>query len=135
MINSWKGNAGDAFFCLSGNKEHLFVVLFDPATYPDEGYGQRLCLVSVNFSSIKDGQLFDTACIVEPGEHPFIRQRSYIVYQRIQFVDYSRTLQCIEQNIYRAAEPVSPELLKRIRQGIALSSFIPRKFQKLFAHQ
>lgn len=134
MTDRWEGHAGDTFFCLSGHAEHLFIVLSEPRTYPSEGHGNRLCLVSVNFTSIHEGQIFDPACIVEPGDHPFIRHRSYVFYQKIQILDYEHVCRCVNQGIYRAGVTASPELLAKIIAGIQQSSFIPRKFKILF-HQ
>lgn len=128
----WQGQAGDTFFMQSGSSEHLFVVLANPNTYPDEGYGQRLCLVSVNFTSIRNGQHIDSACIITEGEHPFIRHDSYVLYERMQFIDYERTCEAVNSGVYRASTPISAELLQRIIDGIQQSGAVKRKFKNLF---
>ncbi|ENU44678.1 hypothetical protein F985_00551 [Acinetobacter seifertii] len=130
-MSEWKAEAGDAFFCQAGPKEHLFVVLFDPDTYPNEGYGKRLCIVSVNFTSVTIEKKIDPACIIEAGEHPFIQHQSFVLYERIQIMDHQHVCNCVNTGVYRPATKVSVELLDRIICGIQDSSFTPRKFKKL----
>ncbi|MDQ9887248.1 MULTISPECIES: hypothetical protein [Acinetobacter] len=130
-MSEWKAEAGDAFFCQAGPKEHLFVVLFDPDTYPSEGYGKRLCIVSVNFTSVTTEKKIDPACIIEAGEHPFIQHQSFVLYERIQVMDHQHVCHCVNTGVYRPATKVSVELLDRIICGIQDSSFTPRKFKKL----
>ncbi|HFX6223800.1 hypothetical protein ACT4VJ_06415 [Acinetobacter baumannii] len=130
-MSEWKAEAGDAFFCQAGPKEHLFVVLFDPDTFPNEGYGKRLCIVSVNFTSVTTEKKIDPACIIEAGEHPFIQHQSFVLYERIQIMDHQHVCHCVNTGVYRPATKVSVELLDRIICGIQDSSFTPRKFKKL----
>lgn len=130
-MSEWKAEAGDAFFCQAGPKEHLFVVLFDPDTFPSEGYGKRLCIVSVNFTSVTTEKKIDPACIIEAGEHPFIQHQSFVLYERIQIMDHQHVCHCVNTGVYRPATKVSVELLDRIICGIQDSSFTPRKFKKL----
>ncbi|OSI14209.1 hypothetical protein BV914_10740 [Neisseria dumasiana] len=129
-MKEWLGNAGDAYFCSSGEKDHLFVVLFPPNKYKENGFGNRLCVVSVNFTS-NNGGIIDDACVVNPGEHPFITHSSYVLYRKIQILDYEHLCNCVNQGVYRAAESVSPELLQKMIYGIKQSKSIPRKFKNL----
>ncbi|MDM1249484.1 hypothetical protein HX005_19195 [Acinetobacter sp. R933-2] len=131
-MSEWKAEAGDAFFCQAGPKEHLFVVLFDPDTYSSEGYGKRLCIVSVNFTSVTSEKKIDPACIIEVGEHSFIQHQSYVLYERIQIMDHEHVCKCVNTGVYRPAAKVSISLLNRIISGIQESSATPRKYKKLF---
>lgn len=40
-------------------------------------------LVCVFISSVKPGIIVDDACLIQPGELPFIKHESYIVYRTI----------------------------------------------------
>lgn len=130
-MSEWNAKAGDAFFCQAGPREHLFVVLFDPDVFPTEGYGKRLCIVSVNFTSVTAEKKIDNACIIEQGEHPFIIHESYVFYEKIQIMDFAHVCMCVNQGVYRQAEEFKPLLLNRIIDGIQKSSFTPRKFKIL----
>ena len=132
LNDSWEAKAGDCYFSQVGNKEHLFIVLFEPDFYPNEGYGKRACIVSVNITSVSQYKAIDEACIIEVGEHEFIKHTSYIYYEKIQFVDYEHVKQCVNSGVYRKATPVSATLLDKIIAGIFTSSFIPRKFKVIF---
>jgi len=52
---------------------HLFVVMNDPCP-------EKLCLV-ISISSIKPKRHFDPACVLEVGDHPFIKHPSFIMYR------------------------------------------------------
>ena len=62
----------------------LFVVLTNP--FDDTGDGiLRVLLVSL--SSIRSYYHYDPACILKPGEHPFVKQESFVVYKRAIIVE------------------------------------------------
>ena len=85
----------------------------------------------MNFTSVNSEKKRDDACIIEAGEHPFITHQSYVVYERIQIMDYVHVCQCVNKGVYRQAEKVSIQLLEKIVSGIQESSFTPRKFKRL----
>ncbi|MBV6549942.1 hypothetical protein [Acinetobacter soli] len=126
----WEGKAGDAFFRKDGLNDHLHVVLFEPKQYPQQGYGKRLCLVRVNITTIHPEAYFDPTCVVKSGEHPFIKHDSYVLYQKMEIDDWQHICNCVNSGTYRAATPVSADLLIRMQNGIANSGDTPRKFKK-----
>ncbi len=69
------------------DRMHLFVVLTDPLCNFDDGI-RKVLLVSL--SSIHDDLYHDSACILEPGEHPFVKRDSYVVYQKARIDEVSR---------------------------------------------
>lgn len=135
MSSSWEGQAGDAFFKSSGLKEHLFVVLYDPKTYPEDGFGKRLCIVSVNFTSVGDSKYYDSSCVIENGEHEFIKQKSYAYYKVMQLEDHEHIVKCVNLGPYRPAKSVSENLLKKLRDGLEISPSAPRKYKNKFKEQ
>lgn len=132
MSSKWNGVAGDAFFRPSGLKEHLFIVLYNPDHFPNEGFGKRLCIATVNLTSVKQEMYFDPACIVEPGEHSFIVQQSYVLYGKLELEDHAHAVNCVNNGTWRVADRVSDDLLNRIRNGIQISTATPRKYKKIF---
>jgi len=56
---------------------HLFITVNEKC---DEG--QHLL---INVTSLRDGAKYDDTCILEAGEHPFIKHKSYVVY-RMAFI-------------------------------------------------
>jgi hypothetical protein len=109
--------------------EHLWIVISDPAK--DNG---RVLLV--NFSSVKPGVPFDPACVLEVGDHPYITQETFVYYRSAQ-VQSNKDLerQVSSGKIRFPYDPVSPEILKRIREGATKSKFINRGHRKLLEDQ
>ena len=56
-------------------KYHLFVILTEP-------YGPARQIVMVPICSIVDGQFHDPTCLINVGDHPFIRHPSYVAYAK-----------------------------------------------------
>jgi hypothetical protein len=115
---------GDALFMPSGLAgNHLFIVLtgINIAT----SYGTHLI---ANFSSIKPSVPHDTSCLVVPGEHPFITTPSYVEYQFAEIwmaIDLGSGVDAGRFTKHNYA--VADALLARIRSGLMISSFTPRK--------
>lgn len=128
---NWEGKVGDAFFRPDGLYDHLNVVLYEPAHYPAEGYGKHLCIVRVNFTSIKEGIYYDNACIIHSGDHPFIKHDSYVFYEKMEIEFHSHIVTCVNNGTYRPAEPVTTEVLKKMQDGAKVSDDLPRKFKKI----
>lgn len=62
----------------TGPCEHLHVVCNDPVYHPINGCE---CVLVVNISSCKPGVAFDDTCILQAGDHAFIKHASYVVYR------------------------------------------------------
>ena len=78
---------GGTLIIPSGPKgKHFFIILNKPKDFA--GYINSSVLVNV--SSIRNAP-YDNTCILEPGSHPFIKQRSYIAYRHAR-VDREESL-------------------------------------------
>lgn len=102
------GHAGD----------HLFVITTDACPA-----GQHLL---VNLTSVRDGRHTDATCIVEPGEHPFITQQSYVLYRAAQIQGANRLGVMVDGWVYRCGQRATDELTDRILAGFFTSPFTPR---------
>lgn len=103
----------------SGNSEHLFVIVTDvcPA-------GSHLL---VNFCSIKPQVRYDATCIVNPGEHPFIKHPSYMLYRMAEIQPAARLTKMVEGWMYKPGEDATDALVAKIRAGVAASRFTPQR--------
>lgn len=107
--------------------EHLFVVLTAGSVDMPE-------VLLVNFSKIykyRMGQKFeyDDACVVEVGEHSFVRRRSFIAYRYAKTEQLSHLLKGINEGRFYLDEPVSDELYERILDGLYISKFLQPKYR------
>jgi hypothetical protein len=108
----------------SGTKNHLFVILTEACP--------EVNILLVSFSTIRDERFYDDTCIVEPGEHPFIKNRSYIEYRKARIEKESHVIKCSEATYWFPHEPVSDELFKRICNGILDSPHTPKRIKDYY---
>ena len=106
-------NAGDAFrLTRQAVDEHLWFVLSDPSINPDR-------VVIASFTSWKPRK--DQACIVEAGDHPFVRHKTCVSYEDAKIVSVAFLNERLSAGDLRSCDPLSPALLKRVRTCAALS--------------
>jgi hypothetical protein len=92
---------------------HLWIIISEPEP------GTAKC-VAVNITSFTNNQ-GDTSCVLNPGEHPFIRDISVINYDDAQKVDGSSLQKMEAAGFLEKREPVSSQLLMKIQQGAQMS--------------
>lgn len=109
--------------------KHLFTVVIDPVILPHAG-GHPI-VVLVNFTSIRDNAPYEDACVVQAGEHPFIRHRSYVTYRYARIESVERIKDLLKKGVFVEKEPCSPELLEKILQGALKSKLISREIKRI----
>ena len=99
--------------------DHLHVIITDPED------DDAQAVAAVNFTGYEENK--DQSCVVEVGEHPWIKKKSLVAYQ------YAWVLPLGEQDdfVKRATkrEDVSDGLLTRIQEGTD-SDYIPEHVRK-----
>lgn len=113
---------GSTFINLNpGSPDHLWIVIS-----PEMEDGSNII---VNLSDAENS--FDDTCLVEAGEHPFVRMRSAVMYNlsRIFTLVVQETMS--RNNWLQPQENVSAALLKKIQDGAFKSEYTPQKVQKL----
>lgn len=85
----------------------------------------------VNFSTIRAGLSFDNACIIEPGEHPFVRVRRHVYYRGARIEQARHVEECVNRSTYRLNQTISQDLLDRIKGGVHVSRFVAREIRGL----
>ena len=74
------------------DRKHLFILLTDPA---DAEAGVKAVLM-VSLSSIKAGLPHDPACLLYPGDHPFVKRNSFVVYQKARIEEAEKVLRGVK---------------------------------------
>jgi len=103
------------------SQTHLFIALIGPA-----GPDQELLLV--NLSSIRSEIPYDPACLVAPGDHPFVTQPSFVYYRMALLMPTSELHRRIQAQEIRPDALVSEELYQRIVNGLFKSRMLKVKF-------
>ncbi|MGA2067936.1 MAG: hypothetical protein ABSG86_23405 [Thermoguttaceae bacterium] len=116
-------NAGESFFFEFS--EHLWIVISDPSLD-----GSHVLVANV---STDRGH--DPACILQPGDHPFVKHRSCIRYDKCCLWRNADLERLVSSGRIRPQEPISAELLARVREGAGNSDFIALGCRQLLAEQ
>jgi hypothetical protein len=113
---------GDTFF-LEG---HLWIILSDPKQNAEE-------IVLVNLTTWK--LIHDPACIVNEGEHSFIKWQTCVNYPRAR-LETAGSIACLfAAGEATSREPLSAELLQKIRNRAGESQMIRRAYLDLLVSQ
>ena len=108
---------GDAFVLKNlGVDDHLWVVVSDPDRGPD-----RVVIVSLTTLTPQKEQ----ACVIQGGEHPWVRHLSCAAYEFARIVRKADLNQLRHAGQFDMQVPVSAALLERLRRGVADSTRIP----------
>jgi hypothetical protein len=108
---------------------HLWVILSEPIRYPEQ-------IVIVNVTSWREGIPYqDKTCVLEVGDHPFIRHKSWINYDETRCTTRENLDTLIQNNLLLLNEAVTSELLDRIQQGAALSPHTRGKIREMLEIQ
>lgn len=99
--------SGDTFLFGDGREDdHLWMVISDTAQDPDR-------LVIVRFLSYQPH--YDQACVLDGGEHPFVKHATCVDYPAARIVSNQALEQLRQRNQLRVKSPLSQELLTLIR--------------------
>ena len=121
-------SGGDTFQAADRKREeHLWIILSDPANHPDAP------VLIANVTTRRAGS--DTACALAKGEHPFIKHDSCVNYQDSRLAEAQTLAGALATKLLLAREPVSEDVLRRVRAGAAISRFIPLRNLQLLRDQ
>lgn len=101
---------------------HLFVIITNPCK---EGK-----VLIINFSTIRSDK-HDPACVVNKGDHVFIKHPSYVVYRYSKIVSANELSKKVKSGEFIQHQPITDQLLARIQDGIS-SSFANLEIKKYF---
>jgi hypothetical protein len=118
--------AGDVFRFPGIADKHVWMIISDPA----RGAGRVLI---VNFTS--RAPHIDNACPVSPGDHPFISCETLINYARARMVSDAALEALFASKKLELLDPLTPELLKKIREGAMESITLALEFADLLLDQ
>lgn len=111
---------GDAF--LGGGEihgeHHLWLVINNPAAHGD------VALI-VNVTTLRLEA--DSTCIVAPGEHPFIKQDSYVRYSGARRVRVADLTDAVRRGLLKTHQAAGQALLEKVHAGAQASPHLPRE--------
>ena len=115
---------GDTF--LGGGEvhgeDHLWLIINDPPAHAGAA-------VIVNVSTLRPNA--ETTCIVQPGEHPFIKHDSYVRYGSARGVNVADLAEAVKKGLLRPHQAAGKALLEKARAGAKASPFLAAEFRAL----
>ncbi len=118
---------GDTFLPHDVNLEHLLVVISDPESNPDDD------IVWVNITTYRQDK--DCACILEKGDHPYIRHRSVVRYEDSEPIPRGIFESLVGLGHLNPREPATPALLDRLRKGAERTRRLPEASRTILVGQ
>jgi hypothetical protein len=109
------------------DRKHLFVIITNPTLQNSEK-----CSLLVPFSSCKPGMYHDRACIINAGEHHFIRKLSFVIYSKARIECVDKLMRGVKGGILTPHEQVAEPLFKRICDGLTTSRHTPQHIIKFY---
>ena len=77
----------------------------------------------------------ESACLIGAGEHPKVTHKTCISYKPARQTSLEKLDLLRDSGYLKMQEPVSPELLQRIRRGVSLSKRIELEHIELMEEQ
>ena len=97
------------------NTKHLFIIITKECTV-----GSHLLL---NVSSIRKGKFHDPACVFEGGEHPFIKNHSFVFYRQAKQIRAKSISESVANSYYTEKDALGPVHFAKVCEGIMQSKF------------
>lgn len=110
------------------DQKHLFILLTDPQVIESED--RQVLMVSI--STIRPGIPHDAACVLYAGDHPFVKHRSYVVYQKPRLEAADTLLRGVKSRALVPHDPIDSSIFARICKGLEESRQTPPRFLRFY---
>lgn len=110
------------------DQKHLFILLTDPVSMA--GGGKESLLVGM--ASVRQGFFHDPACLLYPGDHPFITRQSYINYRMARIEDSEKLVRGVKQGALIPKEILAGEIFARVCHGLTESRHTAPKILEFY---
>lgn len=119
--------AGDTFRPADRSVDiHLWVIIFDPDLDPS-----KVLIVSLTTFTAKK----ESVCLLDVGDHPFIRHPTCVAYNFAKAPSVAQLEKAKDLGLLIPDDPVSAEILQRIREGAAISTKLAIEYGALLDRQ
>lgn len=106
------------------NVRHLRIVISDP--------NENNEFLTVSVDTLRS-EYQDKSCVIEPGEHKFIRHKSFVNYKYARVISFAKIVNGEKAGLFIRKENVSAELLLRIQNGAKISRNLRNEFRSWFS--
>lgn len=108
-------------------RKHLFIILTDPCQ--DDEKGERSVLLA-SLTSVPNRVAYDSTCILQAGDHPFLRHASYVFYQKARIESVATLENGVQKGVFIQHDPIEASIFNRVCNGLELSRRVtPRNLE------
>lgn len=108
---------------VNNGKRHLRIVITD-----HNGENEYL---TVSVDTLK-APWQDRSCILNVGDHPFIKHESFVNYRRAKVISFIQLFNGINKGLLIKKEDIGTDVLKRIQDGARKTKFLPTGLKDWF---
>ncbi|MFT4928535.1 MAG: hypothetical protein ACI8WB_004654, partial [Phenylobacterium sp.] len=90
------------------------------------------CVLVVNISSIDQMLAYDTSCILQPINHPFVKHPSYVYYRKADIFGADNISRNVAEGNFSAHQPCDELTFSRILNGFEISNEIRPKIKQFY---
>lgn len=103
---------------------HLYVLLCDPFGEPPK------CLMA-SISTVRERVYHDPACLLYAGDHPFVKQTSYVKYSTCRLEESAKLIRAVNEGIFRQHEMMDGAIVARMIRACLSSRHTPKEIKDL----
>jgi len=113
----------------TGPTKHLHFICCDPVYYPNL---VKECVLVVNISSIEEELDFDNSCILDIGDHPFVKRPSSIYYRKAEILGADSISRNIAEGNFTVHQPCKDIVFNKILDGFNVSDEVKFKIKEFY---
>ena len=113
----------------TGPTDHLHIICCDPIFYP---VINKDCILLVNISSVDEDMYYDNTCILNIGDHPFIKHPSYVFYKKAVIYGVESICRNVDEGNFFIHHPTNEAVYQRIIAGFEASSEVRGKIKRFY---
>ena len=114
----------------SGRDKHLHIICNDPTAYPK--YANAETVLLVNITTLNRELPFDDSCILNVGDHPFIRHESYVYYSKADIFASTSLVSGIQSGELAVHQACPAPTFSRILSGFDVSKRVSGKIKNYY---
>ena len=113
----------------TGPTNHLHFICCDPVHYHNQN---KECVLAVNISSIDEDIECDQTCTLNVGDHPFIKNPSYVYYRKAEIFGADNISRNVAEGNFIAHQPCNDATFNRILNGFEVSEEVRFKIKRFY---
>ncbi|PTP23814.1 hypothetical protein CWO07_22730 [Vibrio splendidus] len=113
----------------TGPVKHLHFICNDPVYHAGL---DRECVLVVNITTADDDEDYDKTCILDVGDHPFVKHKSYVFYKESEILVADNITRNVAEGNFAVHDPCSDIAFKRVVDGFDISDEVRIKIHRFY---